>query len=69
MALQTMVLQHEGDHIRLLPAWPKEWNVEFRLHAPHQTVVEGSVRDGRLVSFKTTPASRQKDVEVGDGWR
>ena len=45
-AFQAMLLQTEGRQIFLLPAWPKEWDVEFKLHAPQQTIVEGVVRGG-----------------------
>jgi alpha-L-fucosidase 2 len=52
--------------IRLLPAWPREWNVDFRLHAPGQTVVEGRVEQGRLCEFRITPETRRRDVVVSD---
>lgn len=61
---QLMLLQGDGDKIRLLPAWPKTWDVSFKLHAPRQTVVEGVFRKGKLESLKVTPADRRKDVEV-----
>jgi len=64
MTLQFMLMQCDGQKIALLPAWPKEWNVDFKLHAPRQTVVEASVRDGKIVRLSTTPASRAKDVAV-----
>jgi len=62
--LQEMLLQTAGERILLLPAWPKEWDADFRLHAPHQTTVEGSVRGGKLVSWNVTPAHRKKDVHI-----
>ncbi len=48
--------------IRLLPAWPKEWNVDFRLHAPGQTVVEGCVVNGEIENLRVTPGHRQGSV-------
>lgn len=69
MTLQTMILQHEGRVIRLLPAWPKDWDVEFRLYAPERTRVEGVVRGGRWVRLETQPAGRLADVVMADGWR
>ncbi len=36
--------------------------MDFKLHAPHQTVVEGELRDGKLVALKVTPESRAKHV-------
>lgn len=71
--LQEMLLQTPGDpsspdgsaaagKLVLFPAWPKDWDVDFKLHAPHQTVVEGVLRDGKLVSLKITPESRRVDL-------
>ncbi|SVD58993.1 uncharacterized protein METZ01_LOCUS411847, partial [marine metagenome] len=34
MALQTMLMQTEDQKIILFPAWPQNWNVAFKLHAP-----------------------------------
>jgi hypothetical protein len=62
--LQSMLLQHDGDKIFLLPAWPKDWDCDFKLHAPHTTVIEGRVRKGKLEDMKITPESRRKDVVV-----
>ncbi|MCX6972336.1 MAG: DUF5703 domain-containing protein [Verrucomicrobia bacterium] len=62
--LQYMLMQTDGKKILLLPAWPQEWNAEFKLHAPHQTTVEGRVVNGALVDLKVTPESRRKDVVV-----
>lgn len=63
-ALQTMLVQFDGDKILLLPAWPKQWDAEFKLHAPRQTIVEGVVKDGKLAMLKVTPESRRGDVVV-----
>ncbi len=57
-----MLLQPVGDKILLFPAWPKDWNVTFRLHAPKNTTVEGELRDGKVVSLKVKPGSRAADV-------
>ena len=62
--LQSMIMQHDGDKVFLLPAWPKGWNCEFRLHAPRNTIVEGRVEDGELKGLVVTPASRRADVRV-----
>lgn len=64
IALQRMLLQAEGDRILLFPAWPKDWDVQFRLHVPHRTTVEGTYRAGGLTRLKVTPGSRAKDVIV-----
>ncbi|MCF7732074.1 MAG: DUF5703 domain-containing protein [Akkermansiaceae bacterium] len=46
----------------LLPAWPKNWDVSFKLHAPCNTTVEGVYKAGKLEKLKITPESRLKDV-------
>lgn len=61
---QTMLLQSEGKKILLFPAWPKDWNVQFKLHAPRNTTVEGMFKAGKLERLKVTPESRASDVEV-----
>jgi hypothetical protein len=66
MALQQMLLQCHAGKVHLLPAWPREWNVEFRLHAPGRTVAEGRVEQGRLCEFRITPEFRRNDVVVAE---
>jgi hypothetical protein len=61
---QLMLMQCEGNTIRLLPAWPPEWDVDFKLHAPANTVVSGTVKGGRLQRLDVSPSSRRKDVIV-----
>jgi hypothetical protein len=63
--IQQMLLQTDGRRIRLLPAWPQEWDVDFRLHAPFGTVITGRVEGGTLASWTITPSERAADVEVG----
>ena len=65
LALQLMLLQAEpgpNGKLRLLPTWPQDWDVSFKLHAPGQTTVECVYRSGTIESLKVTPASREKDV-------
>lgn len=64
ITLEEMLLQTDGRKILLLPAWPPEWNADFRLHAPYNTVLEGKVKNGKLTELIVTPASRRKDVTV-----
>jgi hypothetical protein len=61
-AVQAMLLQTEGKKIFLLPAWPREWDVDFRLHAPYQTVVQGRFENGRFTRLSVIPAHRKDDV-------
>jgi hypothetical protein len=67
-AVQAMLMQTDGREIYLLPAWPKDWNAQFKLHAPLRTVVSGKVEGGRLVQLNVQPESRRKDVNVPPGW-
>lgn len=65
---QLMLLQAEGERLRVLPAWPKGWDVRFKLHAPGRTVVECVYRGGRIVKLEVSPEARRKDVvlpEIG----
>ena len=63
--LQEMLLAPEpgkSGKLHLFPAWPAEWDVDFKLHAPGPTVVEAVLRGGKLEKLKVTPASREKDI-------
>ena len=62
--LQRMLLQEVGGKIILLPAWPENWSVDFKLHAKRQTIVEGLVKDGRIVKLTVTPEERQKEAII-----
>ncbi len=61
---QAMLMQTDGRRIFLLPAWPKEWDVDFKLHAPQQTVIQGVYRGGKVRSVRVTPEARRADVEL-----
>jgi hypothetical protein len=63
--LQLMLLQCDGHRIRLLPAWPKEWDVSFKLRAPFDTTVECEYRSGAIVALRVTPEARRADVVAG----
>ena len=68
IGLQEMLLQTYGNEsrtLRVLPAWPDDWDADFKLNAPFETTVEGTVKGGQLVSLKVTPEERQEDVVVG----
>lgn len=64
LALQSMLMQCEGRQILVLPAWPAEWDADFKLHAPEQTIVEGKIRGGKVEQLRVTPESRRADVAV-----
>ncbi len=65
VALQRMLVQEGGGKIYLLPAWPANWDVDFKLHLSGNAVVSGCVKDGKLQSWKIKPSSRRGDVVVG----
>jgi len=62
IGLQEMLLQTIGDQIILFPAWPKDWDVDFKLHAPKNTVVEAKLKNGEIISLKVSPEERRKDI-------
>ena len=64
MGLQTMIVQADEGRIHLLPAWPDRWDLDFKLHAPRNTTVQGIVRGGKLIDLEVTPKSRERDVMV-----
>lgn len=61
-ALQSMLLQSDGRKIYLLPAWPEDWDVSFKLRANDNTSVECVYRNGRVRSLKVVPESRRADI-------
>jgi alpha-L-fucosidase 2 len=64
ITLELMLMQCDGKRIQLLPAWPKDWTADFKLHAPDHTTVEGHVENSQLTRLKVTPKSRRADVTV-----
>lgn len=67
VGLQEMIMVADpfGDHkIHLLPAWPLEWDVRFKLMAPGKTIVEGEVKAGRVIHLKVSPSERMKDIII-----
>jgi len=64
IGLQEMLLQTDGKRILLFPAWPKDKDVHFKLHAPYNTTVEAELKGGKVVNLKVLPEERRGDVEV-----
>ncbi len=65
IGLQEMLLQTTGEgKIMLFPAWPKEWNVHFKLHAPQNTTVEAEMKNGKVNIINVTPSQRLSDIIV-----
>jgi hypothetical protein len=67
--VQSMLLQTEGRLIHLLPAWPQDWNCEFRLRAPGNTTVSGAVEKGKLVRLEVHPETRRQDLRLPETGR
>ncbi|MFC2118943.1 DUF5703 domain-containing protein [Bacteroidota bacterium] len=64
IGLQEMLMQCFDGKIYLLPAWPKEWDVQFKLHAPNNTTVEAYLQNGVIKNLKVTPSERKNDVII-----
>lgn len=62
IALQEMLMQTAEHKIYLFPAWPSNWDVDFKLHAPGQTTIQGKLRKGELLDLKVFPKEREADV-------
>jgi len=67
IAVNFMLLQAVEGKLHVLPAWPKEWDVHFKLPAPGQTTVELAYRDGALQQLDVTPEHRAAEI-VLPGW-
>jgi hypothetical protein len=64
IGLQEMLLQTDDKRILLFPAWPKDKDVHFKLHAPYNTTVEAEWKNGKVTKFVVIPEERKKDVEL-----
>lgn len=62
IGLQESLLQEVDGALHVLPAWPDGLDVDFRLHAERQTVVDVSYAGGVVVRCEVTPAERAGDV-------
>jgi hypothetical protein len=62
IGLQEMLMQTDDQKIYLFPAWPKDWNVHFKLHAKQNTTVEAELFNGELKVIKVIPEERKKDI-------
>lgn len=64
IGMQEMLLQTDDKRILLFPAWPKNKDVHFKLHAPYNTTVEAELKGGKIVKMIVIPEERRKDVEL-----
>jgi hypothetical protein len=58
--LQAMAMQTEGDSIFLFPAWPLDWDADFRLQAPGNTIIDAEIRNGKITKIKNQKSKNQK---------
>ncbi len=65
-AFQSMLIQVDpySDEIYLLPAWPVDWNADFKVHAPKNTIIQGQVINGKIENLKVYPDQRRKDIII-----
>jgi hypothetical protein len=61
MLLQSDPIE-DGGAIRLLPAWPKNWDADFKLHAAGNTTVTCVYKAGRVIKLLVEPDRRRKDL-------
>ena len=63
-AFQSMLMQADpySKKIHLLPAWPSDWDADFKLYAPYNTTIEGKLRNGTIENLQVTPESRKVDI-------
>lgn len=69
IGLQEMILQSDDDRLLLLHTWPKEWDLDCKLHAPKKTIVEIVLKDGVLEKLSVSPKERAKDVVIAEIYR
>jgi Domain of unknown function (DUF5703) len=62
IGIQEMLMQTDDRKIFLFPAWPKNIDVHFKLHAPYNTIVEAEIKNGKVLILKVKPAERRKDI-------
>jgi len=62
MLMQTIDDVNQG--VVLFPGWPCSWDVTFKIHAPMNTIIEGSLLDGKLLYLDVVPENRKKFVKI-----
>ena len=64
IAVQEMLMQEVDDTLYLFPAWPKEWDVRFKLRASRGTTVEAELRRGKVINVNVSPARNKEKIVV-----
>lgn len=66
IALQAMLLQVDGDKMMLLLAWPKERDVECRMHGSCNTSFRLKLKNGIVEELDIVLADHRKNVTVAN---
>ena len=64
IGLQDMLMQVVGDKVYIIPAWPVDWNCNFKLHGPDGMVIKGTVKEGTVTFIDVHPISMRHKVIV-----
>ncbi|MDI5949898.1 DUF5703 domain-containing protein [Flavobacterium yafengii] len=62
IGMQEMLLQEADGQLYLFAAWPKDWNVHFKLHASQNTTIEAELQNGIVKIIKVMPEERRKNI-------
>jgi fibronectin type 3 domain-containing protein len=60
--LQFMLMQCNGNEIRILPSWPLTWDVDMKLCAPSNATVRLKFQSGATTQLDASPSFRTNDV-------
>ncbi|WP_289007285.1 DUF5703 domain-containing protein [uncultured Parabacteroides sp.] len=66
LTLQEMILQSYGKSIYVLPAFPKEWNVSFKLYSLGNNPVCGKYEGGKWVNRPSLDKKSKQRIYVND---
>ena len=62
--LQDMILQSYGESIYVLPAFPKDWNVRFKLYTLGNNTVTGVYENGKWVEKPTLGHKSKQKIRL-----
>ncbi len=48
--------------LRILLAWPDDWEAKYKMHAPRNITMEISAKNGEIESLSVLPENRKSDV-------
>lgn len=59
IGLQEMLLQEVGDKIYIFPAWPRHWDVHFKLHCLDGMTLEATLQGGKVKDLSLKPSAER----------